>query len=538
MTIGTKIIIGIIFSVALLIAQSTVTGWFIAELQTVVQRVETNLNSQNSLGTVHEHLQTIITQTETFDGSSDVSASIRLLQVFIVETIEILSSIKNDLLVDHELRVFEHEKFLKTQLQFKADWKELLNSGKSAQVEEIEDAALFLSDTASNLLVQVSSLSTMVDSSLNKAIEIERETLDKPTNASIIITSIATLLMLIAGFIFARQIRAPLLAICKQIEKVTAGNLEPSEKVECDGELKILSESVELMRQKLTDIISDISDSANEVSKSSTDLFAITQTQTRNAEIIGERTNDFSNLLNATSDESISIAEKASSMVEATKETDTYVDEGKSICNESILSIESVAKQIDQATEHMNLLAVTSHEIEQILNVINSIASQTNLLALNAAIEAARAGEQGRGFAVVADEVRNLAQKTQESTQEIEAMILDLHQQADETLKSIGLGQEQAKICVDKANSTGEAFKLISSAMVNMRETNHKIEVNVREQSVGIGDAVTNLNEIVNVVNESKSIAANTSRAAQFMDELSQRLMVSLSSFDTNKRLS
>ncbi len=535
MSIGSKIIIGITFSVLLLIAQSTVTGWFIGELQAVVHKVDIHLSGQNNLRTVHEHLAKIISQTENLDGSSGVEESIKLLEVFIRDTKAILSNVQSSIISGSAFSEFDERKFLQIGAQFDKDWQVLLDSLKDGNVDAIEDAALYLSDSSSNLLVQVSLLSAVVDESLQSAIDIERKTLSKPTDASILITAIASLLMIISGYIFARQIRAPLLSICNQIEKVAAGNLEPNHEVKCDGELKILSNSTELMRQKLTDIISDISESANEVSKSSTDLFAITLKQAKNAEVIGERTQEFSTLLHHTSDESVLVSEKASSMVIATKQTDRTVDDGKNICEESIYSIESVATQIDDATEQMDLLAQTSQEIEKILVVINSIAAQTNLLALNAAIEAARAGEQGRGFAVVADEVRNLAQKTQQSTKEIEKMVADLRHRADETVKSISSGQELAKECVVKAKSTGNAFELISKAMFEMRETNQQIETNVKGQSVGIGDAVTNLDEILEEVSESKSISKSTSQAAEFLEGLSNRLMISLSNFNNAK---
>jgi methyl-accepting chemotaxis protein len=184
----------------------------------------------------------------------------------------------------------------------------------------------------------------------------------------------------------------------------------------------------------------------------------------------------------------------ATSAQQAALETDM----GSKIVQEAVQSITVLANQISDASEIINRVEHNSHNISSVLDVIKSIAEQTNLLALNAAIEAARAGEQGRGFAVVADEVRTLASRTQQSTGEINEMISQLQQGSKSSVEAMNKSCEQAGLVVSKAEKAGKSLTTIASTVTKISELSAQIATAAEEQtavSEEINRNVVHINE-------------------------------------------
>jgi methyl-accepting chemotaxis protein len=169
------------------------------------------------------------------------------------------------------------------------------------------------------------------------------------------------------------------------------------------------------------------------------------------------------------------VARNAASAAEATREADAEAQGGRQVMQEMLGSIGTLGHEVERAGEVIGRLHRDAEGIGGILDVIRSVAEQTNLLALNAAIEAARAGDQNRGFAVVADEVRTLAQRTQQSTQEIQAMIERLQAGAKEAVAVTEAGQDQAKASAEHASRTGEALESIGRAVATINDMNTQI---------------------------------------------------------------
>jgi methyl-accepting chemotaxis protein len=212
-----------------------------------------------------------------------------------------------------------------------------------------------------------------------------------------------------------------------------------------------------------------------------------------------------------------SVAHNAEDAALAAENADKEAKGGQEIVNNTVNSIYSLSSEVESAASAINQLSADSESIGAVLDVIKSIAEQTNLLALNAAIEAARAGEQGRGFAVVADEVRTLAGRTQASAQEIEDMIARLQSSAADAVKTMNSGQEQTKACVEQAASAGSALQKITDAVTVISDMNKDIASAADEQS----SVTQEMNQNAVTISE---VADRNAESGKFLAESSSEL--------------
>ena len=211
------------------------------------------------------------------------------------------------------------------------------------------------------------------------------------------------------------------------------------------------------------------------------------------------------------------VARSASSAAESANSADNEAAAGNQVMAESIKSINTLAQEVQRTFDFITKLKAESDSIGAVLDVIRGIAEQTNLLALNAAIEAARAGEQGRGFAVVADEVRTLASRTQESTQEIQEMIERLQSGANEAVTVMQEGRNRADISVGHSAEAGKALQSIASVVDNIKNMNLQIATAAEEQSATADEINRN---VVNISTFAHETAAGAEQSSQAADEL------------------
>ena len=212
------------------------------------------------------------------------------------------------------------------------------------------------------------------------------------------------------------------------------------------------------------------------------------------------------------------VAQNASSAAEAAREADQEAKAGRSVVTQSVEYINDLAGEVERAAEVISKLEADTENVGTILDVIKGIAEQTNLLALNAAIEAARAGEQGRGFAVVADEVRTLASKTHESTEEIQRMIERLQKGSSEAVTAMETSQSGVTTSVDQITRIDEHLKSMRSSAESMRSMNEQIAQAISEQHSAIAEVNSNLTSIREV---SDSTLEQTQSCKQKSDDLS-----------------
>jgi methyl-accepting chemotaxis protein len=225
------------------------------------------------------------------------------------------------------------------------------------------------------------------------------------------------------------------------------------------------------------------------------------------------------------------VSAKAAQAAAAAQLAKEEADKGNQVVEQTTRSIESLAREVENAAASIHQLEAESTNIGSVLDVIQGISEQTNLLALNAAIEAARAGEQGRGFAVVADEVRTLAQRTQESTKEIQNMIDTLQSVSKKTVGVMEKGQAQAHSSVEQACQAGKSLKEIIRAVQAITEMNSLINDEAGSQSGVAGEINHNMHNITTIANESKQGSEKTAAETQALAELAANLQQLVSKF-------
>lgn len=211
------------------------------------------------------------------------------------------------------------------------------------------------------------------------------------------------------------------------------------------------------------------------------------------------------------------VSNNAASAAQAARDANSEATAGQSVVNSVTAVIHSLASEVERAAEAIQKLESDSTSIGAILEVIRGIADQTNLLALNAAIEAARAGEQGRGFAVVADEVRTLAQRTQEATEEINEKIARLQAGSSNAVKVMDEGRRQAEVSVGQANKAGDSLSTITRAVNSISEMNNLIAQAIQSQSSSTDDINQRLSRITRLSEETAERISQRGRLSQEM---------------------
>ncbi len=269
-----------------------------------------------------------------------------------------------------------------------------------------------------------------------------------------------------------------------------------------DGIAKI-AESTNTMLQRFQTVIKDVQDSIGLINTSADSLSVATTQAYEGMKEQMNQTDQVTTAINEMAQAVQEVASSASSAASSTQEADEEVKKGRQVVMTTIEAINQLASEVEQAADVIQNLHNETDEIGSVLDVIRGIADQTNLLALNAAIEAARAGEQGRGFAVVADEVRTLAQRTQESTEEIQQKIEKLQQWAGQAVTVMEHGTSTAENSVEQASSAGQSLETINNSVSTITDMNTRIASAAEEQTAMAGEVERHAATIREVAQES-----------------------------------
>ncbi len=328
---------------------------------------------------------------------------------------------------------------------------------------------------------------------------------------------------LIIGFWVARGLRRPLLAFRESLRQVTAGDLRvqfdvrrKDEFSELGGYLNELIRSLQTTVQTLTQSADDLRGTA----QANADISAST---TRAVEEQTERLGSAASAMTQMESTVAEVAQRALDTKDAVDHTFQLSTTTGTTVAETIDSIQRQARQIQVAAQATDELQGYGQSIDGIVDAIRNIAEQTNLLALNAAIEAARAGEQGRGFAVVADEVRSLASRTQASTTEIQQQIEQMQQKIHSVVEIMGVSRAQSGECVQLASSAREALQSMSQAVGTIREMNTQIAAATEEQSATVQETSRMMVQINDAALRAAEGADSAARSSEDLSLMASR---------------
>ncbi|XXD90451.1 methyl-accepting chemotaxis protein [Pseudomonas sp. Z4-7] len=337
---------------------------------------------------------------------------------------------------------------------------------------------------------------------------------------------IATGLTLLFAWLLTNSITKPIANALDAAEEIAKGNLTRPIVVDGSDEAGRLLRAMATMQEKLRDTLQRISGSATQLASAAEELNSVTDESARG---LTQQNNEIEQAATAVNEMTSAVEEVARNAVstsEASKNATTSAGDGRDLVQETVSAIERMSADVQSTATLIGNLADESRDIGKVLDVIRGLADQTNLLALNAAIEAARAGEAGRGFAVVADEVRALAHRTQQSTSEIERMIGSIQSGTEQAVDSMRNSTERAESTLNIARGAGMSLDTINTAIVEINERNLVIASAAEEQAQVAREVDRNL---VNIRDLSVQSATGANQTTAASAELS-RLAVDLNS--------
>jgi len=337
-----------------------------------------------------------------------------------------------------------------------------------------------------------------------------------------LIISIASSLLL--AWLYTRSLTVPINESLVIAQRIAANDLSQDFNAEGSDEAAELVKAIATMQSNLRDALALIGDSSTQLAATSEEMHAVTEGAART---IQRQNHEIEMAATAVTEMSAAVEEvagNAASTSQLTSQSSSAAIAGRNQVNETVAAINLMVSNVQTTSVEVQALATMATDISKVLDVIRGIAEQTNLLALNAAIEAARAGEAGRGFAVVADEVRALAHRTQKSTQEIECMVSSIQAGTGNAVTSMSQTSLQAKQTLEMANSAGQVLGKITDSLSQINERNLMIATAAEEQAQVAREVDRNLVSIRDLSSEASEGSNQTAIATAELTKLATDL--------------
>ncbi len=345
-------------------------------------------------------------------------------------------------------------------------------------------------------------------------------------STGVILAVVVTILLFGTAVPIVRGIKQSIDDVVRSLKDIAQENGDLTVRIETKSEDEI-GELVYWFNQfmdKLQGVVRDVVEASLPLSNLAQNLRGVTEETQRTIDVQQKSATNAKRAVDTMSGSVDGVAHSAAQAASDANEATTAASEGRQIVQQTVTSIQQLAENVRETADVIARLESDSNKVGSVLDVIKGIAEQTNLLALNAAIEAARAGEQGRGFAVVADEVRTLASRTQQSTEEIQSTIEQLQNAAHSALEVMSRGTEQATSSVETANTAGSSLETITSTIGRINQMNEQIAHNTEDQRTVAVDIVRHVDEIHERTEQTASRSGELGSMCNELADLAQHL--------------
>jgi len=406
----------------------------------------------------------------------------------------------------------KHESYEKQVFQL----LELVGEGRldeaSAVVNTLEVEQQKLDQELEQFLIAVEKMT-------DQALEIVKHEEESALYGMLGITLSAILIGLTLGYFFTISITRPIKAAVDASNRMAEGDLSIEVKSDNNDEMGQLLNTMGNMAQRLQDMIRKVLSSSAQIAASAEEMSVVTEQNNQAIYHQQSSTEQVAIAMNEMATTVQDVASHTTSVAQATQQANTEANNGAEIVRNNQQSITQLVSKVVLASEKMDELKEDSNNIGNIVNVINNVADQTNLLALNAAIEAARAGEQGRGFAVVADEVRTLSQRTQEATKDIQKLIERLQQGALSAVEVMDESRIQVEVSAESAMVAGQSLGTITEAVETINDMSTQIATASEQQSIVAEDINQN---VVNISQSGKEVLDGSQQSVVSSEKLAK----------------
>jgi methyl-accepting chemotaxis protein len=348
-----------------------------------------------------------------------------------------------------------------------------------------------------------------------------------------VLAGVGIIIGLLGAWFIANVITRRLRLSIDAMRDIARGEGDLTQRLDASGkdEITELATAFNEFVEKMQMLVGKVSGATSQLATAAEELANVTEATEESIRKQQSETDQVVTAVNEMVATTQEVAGNAGSAAQGAQDADGEANDGRQVVAETIATIKSLANDVEQAATVIDKLETDSENVGKVLDVIKGIAEQTNLLALNAAIEAARAGEQGRGFAVVADEVRSLASRTQQSTEEIYEIIQHVQGDAHQAVEVMHTGREQAQKCVDQAARAGESLSHITEAVTRISDMNTQIASAAEEQSAVAEEINRNIVNIAQAGEQSAAGAQHTAASSDSLKNLAMQLQSLVSQF-------
>lgn len=370
---------------------------------------------------------------------------------------------------------------------------------------------------------------SLLQSRLNESAAQTLQHAEARSKTSIQITLILLAIAVALSFVLfmvliQKNIITPAKSLVDDFTQMANGDFSGQIKVHSSDEIGQVALAAEKLQRDIGELVGRINQSVYSVSTAAEEMSHVSDQANQAMMSQRQETDQVATAMNQMTATVHEVSQNAQLAADSANQANSEVNTGQGVVNDAIRAIATLVQKVEQAADVIHRLETDSVEIGSVLDVIRGIAEQTNLLALNAAIEAARAGEQGRGFAVVADEVRTLAQRTQTSTEEIQSMIERLQSGAQEAVESMNQSRSQADVTRDTAAEAGKVLTAITSSVTNINDMNALIASAAEEQNAVAEEINRNIVNISQAADNTSESVASTARSSEELRNVAEEL--------------